>query len=239
MRNRQLQLMLLWFVLICSATPQTRGVRLDSSDWWSYIRQEELRFMGQLIKWQNREPAESNFQISGLTLGRRWDFSEIRSKFGESSEVERGDAASGRDQICYVSPSGNVHLIFELGEVNAVLYLFRGGAKWNGSDLCARSPVLSASISTASGLKLGIAPEGVKNILGAPNIETPSKLAYYFGFRKKATPEDLSRLREENPSMSDTEFRQNFEYFDVENYIEARFTSGKLTYLAISKSETY
>ena len=39
--------------------------------------------------------------------------------------------------------------------------------------------------------------------------------------------------------MSDTDFRQDFEYFDVENYIEARFTSGKLTYLAISKSETY
>jgi len=37
--------------------------------------------------------------------------------------------------------------------------------------------------------------------------------------------------------MSDTEFHESFDYSDVEAYIEARFASGKLNYLAISRSE--
>jgi len=39
--------------------------------------------------------------------------------------------------------------------------------------------------------------------------------------------------------MSDTDFGKNFEYADGEAYVEARFASGKLNYLAISRSETY
>jgi hypothetical protein len=39
--------------------------------------------------------------------------------------------------------------------------------------------------------------------------------------------------------MTDEEFGKNFEYADGEAYVEARFASGKLSYLAMSKSETY
>ena len=39
--------------------------------------------------------------------------------------------------------------------------------------------------------------------------------------------------------MSENEFIENFEYADIEAYVEARFAPGKLNYLAISKSETY
>ena len=191
------------------------------------------------IKFQNREPSDSNLQIAGLALDATWDFAKIRSKFGESSEVERGDAASGRHQICYVSSSGSVHLIFELGELDSVLYLFEDGLKWNGSELCAVSEAVSANILTANGLRLGLQPQQVKSILGDPNIATRSKLVYYFSYKKRPTPEALARLRQNYPDMSDTEFAKNFEYADSESYIEARFASGKLNYLAISKSETY
>ena len=234
-------LVLCMFVIVGSAISQKSPVRLDSSDWWSYTRQEELplREHAQPITFQNREPAEANFQIGGITLGEKWDFSTIRSKFGEATEVERGDAASGRDQICYTSSSGSVHLIFELGEVDSVLYLFEGGPKWNGSELCARSKVVSANTSTASGLRLGLRPQQVKAILGQPNIATPDNLVYYFEYRKKTSPETLIQLRKNYSDMSDAEFHQNFEYANGEAYIETRFSSGKLNYLAISKSETY
>ena len=49
----------------------------------------------------------------------------------------------------------------------------------------------------------------------------------------------MAELRKEHSEMSDTDFRKNYEYFDIEAYIEARFVSGKLNYLAISRSETY
>lgn len=226
--------------LVTAQSP--RPARLDSSDWWSYTRQEEIRANTPQppIRFQNREPAGSNFEISGVKLDEPGhDFSAIRSAFGDGTEVERGDAASGRNQICYVSDSDAVHLVFEFGEVNSVLYLFDGGPSWNGSSLCAHSSSVSANSSTASGLQLGIAPEQVRTILGAPNIATPTKLVYYFAYRKKTSSDTLVQLRTDYPQMSDAEFSQNFGYSDSEVYIEARFASGKMNYLAISKSETY
>jgi hypothetical protein len=229
-----------WALIGCAAG-QNNSVRMDSSDWWSYTRQEELPVEqpSQQIKFQSRKPEGANFQIAGIELGEKWDFSAVRSKFGEATEVQRGDAASGRDQICYRSSAGNLHLIFELGEVNAVLYLFEGGPKWSGSELCETSDLVSEQTSTASGLRLGMQPEQVTEILGNPNVATPQRLVYYFGYRGKTSPEALAELRKAHPEMNDGEFRSNYEYFDGEAYIEVRFRSGKLNYVAISKSETY
>jgi hypothetical protein len=164
---------------------------MDSSDWWSYTRQEELPIEQprQSIKFLSRKPAETNFHVAGITLGEKWDFSDVRSKFGKATEVQRGDAASGRDQICYLSSTGNVHLIFELGEVDSLVYLFEGGPKWNGSELCASSKAVSEETSTASGLRLGLQPDQVKKILGEPSIATPKKLVYYFGYKEKTPPQ--------------------------------------------------
>lgn len=233
--------LLLSCVLLSSGTAQHQTARLDSSDWWSYTRQEELPPQGSQppIEFQKREPAETNFQLAGISLGEKWDFSDVRSKLGAAVNVERGDAASYRDQICYRSSNSNLHLIFELGEVDSVLYLFAGGPKWSGSEFCALSQTGLTDISTASGLRLGLRPQEVKNILGDPNIATQDKLVYYFEYRKKTSPQKLAQVRKNYPDMTDAEFHQNFEYADGEVYIEARFSSDKLNYLAVSKSETY
>jgi len=63
--------------------------------------------------------------------------------------------------------------------------------------------------------------------------------ADYNEYRKKTPTENLRQIRKNYPDMTDAEFRQNFEFAGGEVYIEARFSSGKLNYLAISKSETY
>lgn len=228
-------------ILVGSAVAQGTPVRLDSSDWWSYTRQEELPVpkTREPIKFQNREPVETNFEIAGVTLGAKWDFSDARSMFGETTEVERGDAASGRNQICYKSKSGSVHLIFELGEVDAVFYLFKDGPKWNGSDFCTVSDALFGNTSTASGLALGLTPSQVKVILGDPSVDTPSKLVYYFEYKKKTPAKAIAEFRKQNPNMSEGDLLKNFGYADVESYVEARFASGKLNYLAVSRSEAY
>jgi hypothetical protein len=224
-----------------SAVAQEKPIRLDSSDWWSYLRQEELppSKPSKPVRFQPRELPEKNFQIGGITLPEPGDFSDIRSTFGDATEVERGDAASGRNQICYTSISGRMHLIFEFGEVDSLLYLFAGGPTWNGSEVCQASHRVSGKLSTVSGLRLGLAPQEVKNILGEPSVATSERLVYCFSFRKKSTPKQLAELRKNYPDMSEKEFIENFEYADSDAYVEARFVSGKLNYLAISKSETY
>ena len=86
---------------------------------------------------------------------------------------------------------------------------------------------------------MGLEPQQVRAILGDPSVATPSKLVYYFGYKTKTSPKALAQLRKNYPEMSDAEFDKNFQYADGEAYIEARFASGKLNYLAISRSETY
>ena len=95
----------------------------DNSDWWSHTR--ILKFDKKSVV-QNREPSASNFQILGLDLGDDI-FSKAEVKLGKAAIIERGDAAAGRSQVCYVSPEGRIYLIFEKGEVSELFYLFRGG----------------------------------------------------------------------------------------------------------------
>jgi len=234
MRFRKWQVLLL-FALSGFAMCQAHSIRLDdNSDWWSWIKQDLLP---EGVKSQGREPADTNFQIAGLTLDS--DFEQIASRFGQASVVGRGDAATGRHQVCYVSYSGNVHLIFEFGEVDSVIYLFEGGPNWNGSELCAVSRFVTVEMATTSGLRLGMSAKQLKVILGEPNVATPGKVIYYFEFKKKTSPQGLAQLRKDNPNMSDEEFSKNFEWLDVTAYMEARLVRGRLNYLAISRSEVY
>ena len=87
-----------------------RGGNATPRSWCSIAH--KLVVLGQGCTFELREPR---------------DFAEIRFKLGAATEVERGDAASGRNQICYTTSSGSVHLIFEFGEADSVLCLFDDG----------------------------------------------------------------------------------------------------------------
>jgi len=213
------------------------GYTSDNSDWWSLTR--KLTFDKKNLV-QNREPSASNFQILGLELD-DGIFSKAELKLGKAPIVERGDAATGRSQVCYVAPEeeGRIHLIFEKGEVSELFYLFQDGPDWKGSDLCNRSKLITSSLSVASGLHLGQNPAEVKEILGKPSVDTGSKLIYSFGVEKKSSVADFENLKPRYPELSEEELHKEYEFYTLGVNIEARFTSGKLTYLAISKTEAY
>jgi len=120
----------------------------DSSDWWS-INRTDPRTPN--VKPSNRDLQSSNFSLAGVTLG-QGGVEAITAKLGEASEIERGDASTGRSQFCYASAANSaVHVVFEFGEDESVFYLFSGGARWNGSKYCVQSKRVSKSLSTASG----------------------------------------------------------------------------------------
>jgi len=108
-----------------------------------------------------------NFQILGLKLNDEI-FGKASAKLGKATIVQRGDASTGRSQICYSSPGkrGKIYVIFEKGEVNDAFYMFSGGPDWQGSDLCINSNLITSSLSTASGLRLGQTVAQVRGILG-------------------------------------------------------------------------
>jgi len=88
-------------------------------------------------------------------------------------------------------------------------------------------------------LHLGQNAAEVKEILGKPSVDTGGKLIYSFGVEKKSSVADFENLRPRYPELSEEELHKEYEFYSLGVNIEARFMSGKLTYLAISKTEAY
>jgi hypothetical protein len=228
----------LCFLLLATAGAQNwpPGYTHDNSDWWSLTGRPES---DEKIPDQNREPSAANFKILGLSLSSEDILKAAAAKLGAASVVQRGDASTGRSQACYASmeEQGRIHLIFEQGEVNEVLYLFEGGPDWKGRDQCLKSSLVTKSLSVASGLRLGLTPAEVKAILGKPSTATANELIYSFSVQEKSSAADLKRARQAYPGLSEEELQRNYGFYSLGVYIEARFASGKLTYLAISRLE--
>ena len=104
----------------------------------------------------------------------------------------------------------------------AAFYVFRGGPNWNGSNLCAKSPLGQ-----------------VEAILGRPSRRSPDSLTYILEAKKKTTVEQLKRLCAQNPALSDREFHEAFDFYYVNSFVDAKFTASKLVHLAVTKSESY
>jgi hypothetical protein len=211
-------------------------VRLeDHSDWWSVLNES---FKSPHSKRLDKDLDSKNFEIEGFSLDYDLSFQSVQNKLGHADIVERGDASTGRQQICYVSEQNpDTHLIFEKGELNVVLYMIAGGKQWDGDALCAKSAAVTASTSTASGLRLGMTDGELEGILGKPDLSTNDKLIYFRELKKKTSPSELVKLRSEHSEMSENEFQETYDSYYLDIYIEARFISSKLTYLAVSKAE--
>lgn len=209
--------------------------REDTSDWWSIINP---KFPYPETKLQNVDIPAENFQIAGFNL-KTVTFQQVAAKLGKAKIVERGDASIGRSQACYVSASESptVHLIFEYAEDETLFYLFAGGADWNGSHFCVKSPQVSATLSTASGLRLGLSPGEVESILGKPDLITGGRYIYDRLVERKFTQEAFTLFRKEHPQMSGEQARREFD-FPQGLYIEVRFADSKVIYIAASMTGT-
>ena len=232
----RVSMLALFFAPVLALAGQSRH---DNSDWWSHLRTDDS---GREVAVLKREPAATNFKILGIDLGDNGLFGKAVAKLGEAQTVHRGDASSGRSQICYTSlqdHENRIHLVFESGEVSDWFYLFAGGPDWKGSDVCAKSNLVTKNLSVASGLRLGQTPAEVKAILGKPSAVLANRIIYSFEVEKKTSAGDLDKLRHQNPSLSEEELHRNYDSYSLGVYIEARFAQSKLNYLAVSKTAVY
>ncbi len=229
--------MLLLCAILVFAVDKDEVKRLDDdSDLWSILNRS---FTWSNVKAQNQDTDNTNLRILGVGVGED-QFDVAKSKLGKSVAVERGEAATWRHQVCYVAEGKrNTFLIFERGEIDYSLYLFKGSATWNGSERCVTSELLSSRLKTDSGLQLGQTPAEIKAILGQPTAALADRLIYSHEIRKPTPEEQLSKLRQQNPEMTEAEFRENFRFCDVVVYIEARFIDSRLDYFVVSREQTY
>lgn len=235
--SRALVLLVLAFSFFLVAQDTSNTVRLaDRSDWWSVLNEN---FYWPIDKPSNGELNADSFEIAGFRLAHDSAFRAVRSRFGNAVSVARGQTSNGRYQICYTSRDKDARLIFEQGELNLGFYLLGAGQGWNGQALCAESPQVSASLRTRNGLGLGISPADVLKILGTPDLSSETRLVYQREIEQRTPDDKLAELRKDHSEMSEKDFHDNYDSYELELYIEARFANGKLTYLAATKAESY
>ena len=237
--QRQCPRKILWAFLLflsISAPVQGQTVQLkDHSDWWSVNNGGSRR--GETAVGKESISAGS-FEVMGVALG-KGQFEKLAVKLGRAPVVRRGDASTGRSQVCYEGTEGpqEVYLVFEFGEDESVFYLFRDGAAWNGQNFCVKSKQISTTLATPSGLRLGLTPAQVEQILGKADTVQDEKFVYSREIRVKATPAEFDRMRKDYPErLSDKAAHEQFDFYSVDVYIEARFAKSALNYLAVSKS---
>lgn len=237
---RVLSVVLLSFLLspLLLGQDTSKTVRLaDRTDWWSVLNEN--------FEWPNNKPKgdelpAANFEIAGVSLDTDTPFRDLGRRFGRVVSALRSRGNNGREQFCYTAAqNSSVRLVFEHGETNDAFYLFAEGQPWNGQALCAESAQVTPALRTRSGLGLGLSATEVEQVLGKPDFSSPNRFIYYRDIEKRTPDDKLAQLRTQHSDLADQDFHDSYGSYELELYIEVRFTDGKVTYLAASKGESY
>ncbi len=207
---------------------------------------------GRKIRIQHREVAGANFQIAGVDLTASPEVLEQAAKIlGKVETAASGDASTWLEEACYRSSDehDSTRLIFQRGEVSPSFVLSSQSTAWKWKTPCKRSPKVTRSIATASGLHLGQTQEQVIALLGLPTthrriVQTgQDDLAYELESMKWMSPRALAPYLQDaikqHPNLDQKEWIKRHGFYALEVYIDAKFIRDGLTTLEISWSEEY
>jgi hypothetical protein len=186
---------------------------------------------------RNKHINESHITILGFTIGEH-SLKDIQSKLGNTNILRKEECST--IQICYSSNlnSDKTIVVFETDAMGGwdeltTIYIFSDKANFPNFKQCKKSELISKEIQTKSGLKLGINKKQLKGILGEPTNYIKDDLFYIYETKRKMTKEEIEGMSKQWPDVKDNP------YFDEFSYIHAKFIDDKMTYLSISKSESY
>jgi len=204
---------------------------------------------GRKLRIQHREVSGTNFQIAGVDLAKSEEvLSQAARVLGKVTTVGSGDGAYSNREACYRSAEQNdsTYLIFGRGEVDSSFTLSSDSSAWKWKTPCKRSPWVTRSLATASGIHLGQTQEQVIAILGLPtrrsrNIQNGrDNLIYSLEANKKTDPRELARRLQQalktNPDLNKYIFHRDNDSYVLVVDIHATFLTDALTNLTVSWS---
>jgi hypothetical protein len=224
---------LLFFVPVLVLAAQAAHYTLqDGSDWWSVLNEN---FSRTVLKLRLPTPGE-HMKILGVSVGEN-QFHELAERLGDAPVVTRGEADTGRTQVCYMSSDENerVYVAFEEGPVSHALYLFKSRRPWAGSEYCMAVKEVSAALETGSGVHLGMTRREVLEILGPPSLLEEDRVVFHRGTQEHTPADQLQQIRKQLPGLSEQQAEALYGSFNHTVYMEARFLDRRLSYLAVAE----
>jgi hypothetical protein len=170
---------------------------------------------------------------------------------GSVETVATGDAAAFLERACYRPKEENdsTRLIFVRGEVSPYFVLSSENSAWKWKTPCKRSPKITSSVTTASGLHLGQTQGQVIAILGLPtrrsrNVQNGRDyLIYEIEVKKKMSSSELAPYLKDElkqyPNLNQKTWIENNGYYSLWESVHAKFINNALTNLEVLWSETY
>jgi hypothetical protein len=151
---------------------------------------------------KNVDIAAGDAAILGFSIGHA-TLKDVQAKLGSAS-VRRVSREEESDvSICYVSPADGTVLVFYTGVMGGGtditwFALWSHEAAYPHASRCTPSKLVTRSLSTESGVRLGLTKEEVERIVGKPPQNGLKSNKYSYLCRKKMTEEKIKSFKTEN-----------------------------------------
>lgn len=184
------------------------------------------------------EIADADATILDLAIGRA-SLKDVQAKLG-SAKVTRVSSEEESDiGICYVSPADGTVLVFYSGAMGGWkditwFALWSRTAAFPHTSQCTPSAKVSQSLSTRSGLRLGLRQAQLKEIVGTSSTVEGSSLKYDYVCRQRMTDEEVKSFK----AVNNWDVTSN-PYFDRMSWIEVHFTNAAASRIEIGKTDSY
>jgi len=170
--------------------------------------------------------APQNFEVLGITLGTS-EFTDLERILGPGTSRETPEHEGL--VTCYCSP-GNDRTVLEFDSWIGTVVEFRF---FRGSlqkvSRCEKSKLVSKSLATASGVRLGMSRSEVTALVGTPTKMQGDHFIYQFSYDRPPTPEEVKHSRDA--------FTPPPALINVYGAIDFRFRGGRVVRVDVLRSE--
>jgi hypothetical protein len=180
-----------------------------------------------------RVPAEV-FAIGALQVGTA-TLSDVQSQLGSSNSYEHDEGLVRT--LCYYTPinQGVVVLEFNAGALGGlkrltgfVIRLAREHPEW-----CSPSLINLRKISIGKGVRLGESEREFRASLPVHFKRNNTTLSHEIEYRREMTEVEIASMKKQWPNIGIPSF------FDVVEFVRAKFKSGVLEYYEVKRMESY
>jgi hypothetical protein len=184
------------------------------------------------------EITDSDATILEFAIG-HVSLKDIQAKLG-SAKIERVSREGESDTaMCYVSPVDGTVLVFYSGPMGGWkdmtwFAIWSREAAYPNPSQCASSTLISRSLATASGLRLGLTKNELEGIAGRPTKVGSASAKYEYLCRRKMSVKEIQGFKDVNnwDVTSDP-------YFDRMSWIDVRYANSAASRLEIGRIESY
>lgn len=166
-----------------------------------------------------------NREVLGIILGKTTS-KQVLGLLGRAKQSKA--AEPGIEKACYVSATGHDTFLEIYYWFDPVGFSISQGTVQT-TRLCRPSRLVTPTLSTASGLRLGLTPKQVTAILGEPDSMHGDEFVYWHSVQRPQTALEAAESRRAGGLLGPV---------NIYDRVEIRFSGSRVVYIGVEHDET-